>query len=157
YSQIWLKLIKSISRSAQINQFEFQKSIHYPDQEMQFVLFTDEKQPGVMVSNRSKATDVYLLQSLIDQSNWSGKFWPAGSGWHRFSSQIDTLNYRDIYVYPKQTWQSHQVAENRQSNQNQSVAITGSAQIKENVEIERIWFYLLTFILFLLLWLEEKF
>ena len=156
YNHIWSKLIKSLILDKSTNTIQFNNRLNFANLSNDIILTSLDDEPEIRVTSNNENSSVYLFQSIIDERKWTGKFWSKKTGWHRYQTISDPQIYKDLYIYPRHTWYSYQVAKNQESNRRKIVDKQNSQIIKIKAPINRIWFFLFFLCSILFLWFEEK-
>ncbi len=172
YTQLWAELIGAIVKPAPVSEkWAVRTLFPKPDGEVSLELITGAS--GVPLALAGE-TPVYLRQNEDLPNVWTGKYWPAHSGWHSVSSQGHLPFW--FYVYSDHDWSGPrkqladeaalaqaegQHVQNGRSGQSgrdwHSGSLVEARQAEQQVPVPPALFYALFILSITLLWVEKKF
>ena len=110
YAQVWSQLITRIARTTSRDRLSIQRAMPiYSGDPLTIELITKRTNPTVNADD----LPVSLREETFVDQVWKGKLWAGEAGWHKITSEEDTLHY---WVSKPEEWRSLGLAHQRDQN-----------------------------------------
>lgn len=157
YAAFWSLLISKVARKVPVTEnWSVGSSFPVADEPVQLKLETSAVPGNVVAENSVIASS----QNPFIPFEWGNTFWPEAAGWQSVKQNNGHLAW--WYVYDKNDWSSVKASEKIRATTQYAetfaanASVTKAIQKKTQIEVPKIYFYLLLLAACTFLWIEAK-
>ncbi|MDT3404619.1 hypothetical protein [Mucilaginibacter terrae] len=157
YTALWTLLIgQSARKSASVQSWKADAipTVNEPVK----LLFQGSAIPGSSLINDEVNNSA---QNAAIPYQWQNTYWPQKAGWQQAKAGNNTTEW--WYNYSKSEWnslkkmQKIKINKDFAANQTQKQTVTKQIQETQDIEVPKIWFYMILLVACTFLWIERKF